>query len=76
LPFSELAAWSTFKTFFMEMTMKVNGNVLNSIRVYVPMSKDERYLAWLKNELRLMHQHMLFNEQAEPIFSLVCLEKE
>jgi hypothetical protein len=67
---------STFKTFFMEMTMKVNGNVLDSIKVYVPMCEDERYLAWLKKELRRKHQHMFSNGQAEPLFFLRSSEKE
>lgn len=54
----------------MELTMKVNGQVLDSIKVYVPMSEDEQYLTWLKKELRRKHQHILTNEKEEPLFLL------
>ena len=50
--------------------MKVNEQVLDSVKVYVPMYEDERYLAWMKRELQLKHQHKLLTEQSAPVFFL------
>jgi hypothetical protein len=60
----------------MELTMKVKGQVVDIIKVYVPMCGDERYLAWLKKELRQKHRHIFLNETSEPLFFLNRVEQE
>jgi hypothetical protein len=54
----------------MELTMKVNEQVLDCVKVYVPMCGDERYLAWLKKELQRRHQQTLLAMQSEPVYFL------
>jgi hypothetical protein len=53
----------------MELKMKLNDRVLDSIKVHIPMCDNELYLTWLKHELRCKHQHLL-QMGTEPFFYL------
>lgn len=54
----------------MVLTMKANEQVLDSVKVYVPMCEDENYLAWLKKELQRRHYQTLLAVKSEPVFFL------
>jgi hypothetical protein len=55
----------------MEMKMSIDGRELDSIKVHLAAQSDERYVAWLKQELRRKHCQLLSELGAEPLFYLV-----
>ena len=64
-------SFSLLKRSVMEMTMHINGQLVDSIKVHVDTHDNERYLNWLKEGLRLKHQYLLNAMQTEPSFYLV-----
>lgn len=58
------------KSSFMDLTMKVNEQVLDSIKVYAPMCGDERYLIWLTKELQQRHRQTILAARSEPVILL------
>lgn len=62
----------------MELKMNIDGKTLDSIKVHAPTCNNEKYLAWLKDGLRIKHQHLLLQLQTEPFFylELASIEQE